>query len=214
MINMKTSEKIAEIAKALAGFQSEVKQPEKDGTNPHFKSKYVTLDGTVKAIHECAHKHGLSYTQMPVSNENGVGVVTVLFHSSGEYIEFDPFILPLDKKTAQGAGSATTYARRYSLSAAFGIVSDLDDDGNEATDNGPKKQTKQQSEPISSKEVGELKTKVLEFAKLRDKTDADVYKALNISDVTTLTSKEAKEIITKVTGWITTAEKDLNKKGA
>ncbi|MFD4818182.1 ERF family protein [Peribacillus butanolivorans] len=40
---MKTSESIANIAKALSGFQSEVKQPEKDGTNPHFKSKYVTL---------------------------------------------------------------------------------------------------------------------------------------------------------------------------
>lgn len=135
---MKTSENVAEIAKALGTFQQEVKQPEKDGDNPHFKSKYVTLDGTVKAIHDCAPKHGLSYTQMPVSNESGVGVVTVIFHTSGQFIEFDPFILPLEKKTAQGVGSATTYARRYSLSAAFGIVSDLDDDGNEATDNAPK----------------------------------------------------------------------------
>jgi hypothetical protein len=143
---MKTSESIADLAKALAEFQSSVKQPEKDGANPHFKSKYVTLDGTVKAIHECAPKYGISYTQMPVSSEEGVGVVTIIFHSSGQYIEFDPFILPLEKKTAQGVGSATTYARRYSLSAAFGIVSDLDDDGNEATDNAPEpKQGKPQS---------------------------------------------------------------------
>ena len=134
---MKTSESIGNIAKALSAFQKDVKQPEKDGNNPHFKSKYVTLDGTVKAIHECAPKHGLSYTQMPVTNENGVGVVTLIMHESGEFIQMDPFILPMDKKTAQGAGSATTYARRYSLSAAFGIVSDLDDDGNEATENAP-----------------------------------------------------------------------------
>lgn len=134
---MKTSESIKNIAMALGSFQQKVKQPEKDGTNPHFKSKYVTLDGTVKAIHDCAPSLGLSYTQMPVSAENGVGVVTVIFHTSGEFIEFDPFILPLEKKTAQGVGSATTYARRYALSSAFGIVSDLDDDGNEATDNAP-----------------------------------------------------------------------------
>lgn len=130
---MKTSESIANIAKSLGLFQQEVKQPEKSGENPHFKSKYVTLDGTVKAIHECAPKHGLSYIQSPLMTESGVGVTTLLMHTSGEFIEFDPFVLPMDKKTAQGAGSAITYARRYSLSAAFGIVSDLDDDGNEAT---------------------------------------------------------------------------------
>lgn len=133
---MKTSESIANIAKALSEFQQEVKQPEKSGENPHFRSKYVTIDGTVKAIHDCAPKYGLSYTQMPVTTDYGVGVVTLIMHSSGEFIQMDPFVLPMDKKTAQGAGSAITYARRYSLSAAFGIVSDLDDDGNEATENG------------------------------------------------------------------------------
>jgi hypothetical protein len=143
---MKTSESIANIAKSLGQFQQEVKQPEKDGTNPHFKSKYVTLDGTVKAIHECAPKHGLSYIQSPLMTESGVGVTTILMHSSGEFIEFDPFILPMDKKTAQGAGSAITYARRYSLSAAFGIVSDLDDDGNEATDSNRSNQNYNQKQ--------------------------------------------------------------------
>jgi hypothetical protein len=203
---MKTSESIGNIAKALAEFQKEVKQPEKDGNNPHFKSKYVTLDGTVKAIHDCAPNHGLSYVQMPVTNENGVGVVTLIMHSSGEFIQMDPFILPMDKKTAQGAGSATTYARRYSLSAAFGIVSDLDDDGNEATGNN--------RAAITPQEVGTLKTKVMEFAKLRSRTDADVYKALNVTNIETLSSQDAKEIISTVNGWIASAKKELKKQGA
>jgi hypothetical protein len=205
---MKTSESIANIAKALAAFQKEVKQPEKSGENPHFKSKYVTLDGTVKAIHDCAPTHGLSYVQMPVTNESGVGVVTLIMHESGEFIQMDPFILPMDKKTAQGAGSATTYARRYSLSAAFGIVSDLDDDGNEATGNVTR------TMPITSQEIGTLKTKVLEFAKLRNRTDADVYNALNVTSVETLTSQAAKEIIATVNGWIASAKKELKKQGA
>ncbi|MCK1982186.1 MULTISPECIES: ERF family protein [Peribacillus] len=158
---MKTSENIVEIAKALAGFQSEVKQPEKDGNNPHFKSKYVTLDGTVKAINECAPKHGLSYTQMPVSDATGIGVVTIMFHSSGQFFEFDPFILPLDKKTAQGVGSALTYAKRYSLSAAFGIVSDVDDDGNEASDNAPQKQSSGSQQPLASEKQLNLINKLL-----------------------------------------------------
>jgi hypothetical protein len=171
---MKTSESITEIAKALAVFQSEVKQPEKNGENPHFKSKYVTLDGTVKAIHECAPKHGLSYTQMPVSDENGVGVVTVIFHSSGQFIEFAPFILPLDKKTAQGVGSALTYSKRYALSAAFGIVSDVDDDGNEATSNAPT----QKPQAATDKQLGLIDKLLNDVAKARSITKDEAYKTI------------------------------------
>lgn len=174
---MKTSESIAELAKSLAEFQSSVKQPEKDGNNPHFKSKYVTLDGTVKAIHECAPKHGLSYTQMPVSNEDGVGVVTIIFHSSGQFIEFDPFILPLEKKTAQGVGSATTYARRYSLSAAFGIVSDLDDDGNEATDNAPEPKPGK-AQVATEKQMNLIHKLINDVASATNITKEEAYKTL------------------------------------
>lgn len=192
---MKTSESIGAIAKAMAAFQSEVKQPVKDGKNPHFKSNYVTLDGTVNAIHECASKHGLSYIQSLVNNESGTGVVTLIMHESGEFIEMDPFILPMDKKNAQGAGSAATYARRYSLSAAFGIVSDVDDDGNEAAAQG--------AQPITQKQVGELKVKVLEFAKLCEKAPGDVYEALKLKEnnIPKLSTREADTLITKVENW-------------
>lgn len=136
---MNRSESIAELAKALAQFQKEVKQPPKNGVNPHFKSKHVTLDDTIKVINETAPKYGLSYIQPPVNDEHGTGVVTVILHESGQYIEFPNFTLPLDKKTAQGAGSALTYARRYSISSAFGLVSEEDDDANAATPQPPKK---------------------------------------------------------------------------
>ena len=172
---MKTSESINELAKALAAFQSDVKQPEKDGNNPHFKSKYVTLDGTVKAIHECASKHGLSYTQMPVSDETGVGVVTVIFHQSGQFIEFDPFMLPLDRKNAQGVGSALTYSKRYALSAAFGIVSDIDDDGNEAADNAPKP-TKILA--ASDKQLNTIDKLLIDVATVNQTTKDKAYMAL------------------------------------
>jgi hypothetical protein len=171
---MNMSESIANIAKALSAFQKEVKQPEKNGENPHFKSKYVTLDGTVKAIHDCAPNHGLSYTQMPVTTEYGVGVITLIMHESGEFIQMDPFILPMDKKTAQGAGSATTYARRYSLSAAFGIVSDLDDDGNEATDNAP--QNKPQA--ATDKQLGLIDKLLKDVAKARNISKEEAYKTI------------------------------------
>ena len=37
------------------------------------------------------------------------------------------------QKRIQGAGSLISYLKRYSLSAIFGITSDQDDDGNEAS---------------------------------------------------------------------------------
>lgn len=139
---MKTSESINELAKALSAFQGEVKQPEKDAVNPHFRNKYVTLDGIVKAIQAVAPKHGLSFIQIPTTNEQGVAVSTVILHTSGQYIEFEPMTMPVERKNAQGVGSSLTYCKRYSLAAAFGIVSDEDDDGNQAS--APAKQQRQQ----------------------------------------------------------------------
>jgi hypothetical protein len=139
---MQKSETITELAKAMAKFQEELEQPEKSADNPFFKSKYVPLPAVISVIKKFAHKHGLSYMQMPITNEKGIGVETIVMHESGEYIQFDPFFLPMDKQTAQGAGSSTTYAKRYALSAAFGIDSDMDDDGNNAS--GAQKQPNNQ----------------------------------------------------------------------
>ena len=129
---MRKSESIAELAKAMSKFQGEVKQPVKDGTNPHFRSSYVTLQGTVEAITKAAAPNGLSFMQFPINEDNKVGVYTLIMHSSGEWIESDPVYATPMKNDAQAVGSVITYAKRYSLSAAFGIASDLDDDGESA----------------------------------------------------------------------------------
>lgn len=207
---MKTSEAINEIAKALAAFQGDVKQPEKDGNNPHFKSKYITLDGTVKAIHDCAPNHGLSYTQMPVSNEMGVGVVTVLFHTSGQFIEFDPFVLPLEKKTAQGVGSGLTYSKRYALSAAFGIVADVDDDGHEATEQAGNKGGNSGVAMASDKQINLIKAKVKDLSAARRLPLQDVYAKIGIAENTIgqMKSKDASQLISDIDGWIESAKAD------
>ncbi len=140
---MNKSESIAELSKALAKFQAEVKQPMKDADNPFFKSKYVPLENVVEAINSYAPKHGLSFVQWALNDENGrIGVATLLMHQSGEYIEFDPVFMNAEKNTPQGAGSLITYLKRYSLSAVFGITSDVDDDANDSSGNNVKEPTK------------------------------------------------------------------------
>lgn len=109
----------------------------------------------------------------------------------------------------KGVGKALTYGEKFFLLKTFNIATDKDDP--DAFQE--KAESYRKPEPITSQELGTLKTKVLEFAQLRGKSDSDVYQALNIPDVMVLTSKEAKEIITKITGWITSAKKET-KKGA
>ena len=125
---MNKSESISNLAKALCKAQNEMGGAVKDAKNPFFKSNYADLTSIIKAIKEPFASNGLSYSQFPVTSDGGggVGVVTVLMHSSGEWLESE-FYLPLAKKDPQGGGSAITYARRYALQAMAGIPTADDD---------------------------------------------------------------------------------------
>jgi hypothetical protein len=129
---MNKSESIKELATALSKFQGEVKNPANTANNPFFKSKYAPLNDVLNLVRPILSKNGLSVVQAPSGDGENIIVTTTLLHESGEYIEFTPLVLKADKPTAQGAGSAITYARRYALSAILGISSEDDDDGNGA----------------------------------------------------------------------------------
>lgn len=124
---MKKSESTVELAKALAKFQSEIKDPSKSGKANY--GKYVTLDELLESIRPVLSQNGLSFLQFPGGDGQLITITTVLLHSSGEWIESEPFTLKSQKVDPQGAGSAVTYGRRYSLSAILGVAWDADDDG-------------------------------------------------------------------------------------
>ncbi|WP_160997064.1 ERF family protein [Ligilactobacillus salivarius] len=112
-------------------FRSQLKQPVKDAKNPFFKSNYVTLEGVQNAIDAAIKGTGLAYTQIVKNDDNGnVGVETIITHESGQYLTTGVLALRPEKATPQGYGSTITYAKRYQLSSAFGVSSDVDDDGN------------------------------------------------------------------------------------
>ena len=130
---MNKSESIAALAAALATAQGSMKGAIKDSANPFFKSKYADLASVVEAIRAAFSANGLSYIQtVQPSDRDEVRVETMILHSSGEWISCGVLALPVSKVDAQGYGSALTYARRYSLSAAVGVAPE-DDDGNAAT---------------------------------------------------------------------------------
>ena len=125
---MNKSESISNLAKALCKAQNEMGGAVKDSKNPFFKSNYADLTSVIKAIKEPFYNNGLSYSQFPITSEggSGIGVVTILMHSSGEWLESE-FYLPMAKKDAQGGAQCVTYARRYSLQSMAGIPSADDD---------------------------------------------------------------------------------------
>ncbi|WP_394606826.1 ERF family protein [Geobacillus thermoleovorans] len=148
---MNRSDSIANIAAALCQFQAECPAPKKSAVNPHFQSKYSPLEEIVTTIKPYLAKHGLSFFQSTTTEGDYICVTTLLLHTSGEYIESDPLKLPMGKVTAQGAGSAVTYARRYSLCAALGIAAEDDDDANAVSGaNEPPKATDKQLNYIDS----------------------------------------------------------------
>ena len=125
---MNKSESITDLAAALCLAQAEMGGATKNSTNPHFKSSFADLESVIKVIKPAFFKHGLSFIQLPITSEGGkgIGVSTMLMHSSGQWIEGE-YLLPLEKVTPQGAGAAITYARRYSLVSLVGIPQvDLD----------------------------------------------------------------------------------------
>jgi ERF superfamily len=136
---MQKSESIKELAGALSKAQGEFAGAVKDTANPFFKSKYADLESCVSAIKAPLVKHGLSFVQVSHNQENSASVETIIMHSSGEWLSAGLVAVPVTKSDAQGYGSAMTYARRYSLSAAFGIAPE-DDDGNAAAKAKPEKQ--------------------------------------------------------------------------
>lgn len=168
------SESIKNLAKAFVQFQSEVTNPANTANNPFFKSKYAPLNEVLNLVRPILTKYGLSVIQSPSAKGDSVTVTTMLLHESGEWIKLDPLTLKADKNTAQGIGSAITYARRYALSAALGISSEDDDDGNIASGNNKNKQAKNQSsKPINQPKKNPIIPIIAEINKLAQEKAKD-----------------------------------------
>lgn len=184
---MNSSESIVGLAKALAKAQAAMAGALKDAINPHLKSKYADLASVVDAVRPALAPHGLSFIQVCHEWDIGAQVETIILHESGEWLSCGKVSVPAMKADAQGFGSALTYARRYGLSAAFGVAPE-DDDGHAATRNPPKPEpvktiTETQVADLDAliTEVGADKVAFLKFAKLERLADmkfADYEKAI------------------------------------
>ena len=146
--------------------QNEMSGAVKDKANPFFKSKYADLVAVVQAIKEPFANNGLSYVQFPIEESGRIGIETILMHDSGEFLSHK-FTVQLGKQDAQGAGSAITYCRRYSLQAVAGIPSE-DDDGNAASKNAKPMQKTQKPDETALNWVNAIQNKVASLEQIKD----------------------------------------------
>jgi len=121
---------------ALSKFQGEMPVVQKNKINSFTKSKYADLAEMIKTIAPILTKHGLSFIQIYNMHEGKAYLKTILAHNSGQTIESNmKLVMPERLEGKKGnilheLGAATTYLKRYSLSAMLGVVADDDTDGN------------------------------------------------------------------------------------
>ncbi len=136
---------MSEIAKALAALQAALPVVPKSKTatvrsdKGNYSYTYADLAEIAPLIYPLLSRNGLSFTSYPTLNGEGRFVLGYeLLHVSGESREGQyPLPDPVSQKP-QNVGSAITYARRYCLGAATGLVTEEDDDAQASSVSKPK----------------------------------------------------------------------------
>lgn len=173
---------LPELAEALVAAWGEIGHVEKDSTNPHLGNDYASLKSCLNTVKPVFRTHGLALVQAPGEmNSESLSLEALLLHKSGQSIRFRtqlPVSPQLDKKTgekkltAQAAGSAITYARRYQLMAVAGMApTDAeDDDGTAASDAGA---------PVKERAAGVAAGRAI-LAEIKNAVDAKDMAALTL----------------------------------
>ena len=133
------SQTISKLIAALSQAQREMGEVLEDRRNDFLKSSYASFVSYLNAAGPALHKYELCVIQRIMYAENNVTLLTMLAHSSGEFIEsVAPLMFPSKDSRGnfdpQKFGTYVTYMRRYSYAAMLGLIPGAreDDDGETA----------------------------------------------------------------------------------
>lgn len=168
-----TEAKPKTLQEALVGALAEMPNPVKNADNPAFKRdgkplRYADLEATLDACKPILAACGIAVMQMPVNGASGeIGVRTVLI-GHGEEMDCGTVVLPMEGLTPQKAAGAITYARRYALTALFGLAQEDDDANGASAPKADTPRTAARSGGITAKQAGYLVGKAKEYGYTRD----------------------------------------------
>jgi hypothetical protein len=138
------SETTAKLAAALAKAQGKFKKVKKSqSANYNTRSQgqmaydFADLAAHLEAVTPALSKNGLALMTPATPVLEGACpralAVVRLEHESGEFVESDPFTIPImDPTDARSIGSACSYARKYAVQGFLGIHPAEEDDDGEA----------------------------------------------------------------------------------
>lgn len=195
------------LAEALRKVQAELKGAKKDAENPFYKSHYADLESCWEAARKLLTDNGFSIIQTMDSDEHHDYLITLLLHTSGEWIDSKLRLMPI-KKDPQQQGSAITFGRRYQLSAMIGLIQ-TDDDANAATerpmftnDAKPKQSFTQKSPSYDQEHIGPYRINFGKFSgKTLDEVGPDDLKSY-VTYIEEQSKKDNKPIVGKVAEFI------------
>lgn len=195
---------MSSLTEKLITIQKELKAP-KSQFNSFGKYKYRSAEDILEAVKPLNAKQGLllTLTDEPILVGDWHYIKATATITDGQKsIDVTAYARESENKKgmdhSQVTGTASSYARKYALNGLYLI----DDTKDADTDEYQNQNNRNNAKPISQKQVGYLKTKALEFANMRGQQQQDVFKALNIQDVTKLTSQQANKCIKTIEGWI------------
>jgi hypothetical protein len=159
---MNTSENIDKLAAALSAAQGEfenidkrktakVKGQTKDGRPFEYTYKYADIADVLAGVLPKLAKHELSIIQPTFVDSGVIFIRTRLMHSSGQWIESDYPVGPINGDH-QKMGGALTYSRRYAICSILGVAAEEDTDGEGAAEQ-PVPKPKKAPEPGKLNEV-------------------------------------------------------------
>lgn len=208
---MNTSEQIDKLAPAMLAAQAEMPHALKAKTNAHFKNKYADIEAVIDAAKPVLAKCGLFFAHgcEPSDNPNCVTVTCRVTHESGQWIESSVTMSP-QKCDPQGAGSAFTYGRRYTLQAVLGMASE-DDDGNEGSRAPTPPQRATPPQPKAPDPRKALAAQIKEWSGVKTEDLGDAYRTVakrmgidsKLNDLTPEQTASMAEYVTKssATAW-------------
>lgn len=124
-----TSEKIDLVCAAFVAALGELEDVVKDRTadTGSYRYSYADLATATGMARPILAEYGIAVTQSATVAGRDVLVSTTIVHTSGQWLAYPALAMP-GGNTAQQAGSALTYGRRYSLMTILGLATE-DDDG-------------------------------------------------------------------------------------
>ncbi len=154
--------------KALLKAQAEIGSAVKDAKNPHFQSKYETLESVIEATKKPLNDNGLVVIHRLLNVGDTLSLCTMIVHAeTAEFIESTCELI-LNKKDMQQMGSAQTYAKRQNLKALTNLPSE-DDDANDASKSNNQTQQsytpRPQYQPPAAPQTGDIGTQIITFGK-------------------------------------------------